>query len=77
MSTGVVKPKAASLLARALLTDWDDAAGRFGKVIPKDYKRVLAFDACNSGHGTTYSECFREGARIEIEDYIKTRLKTH
>ncbi len=39
--------------------------------------RLLAFDACKSGHGTTYSECFREGAKIEIEDYIKTRLKTH
>jgi pimeloyl-ACP methyl ester carboxylesterase len=39
--------------------------------------RLLAFDACNSGHGTTYTECFREGAKVEIEDYIKTRLKAH
>jgi len=39
--------------------------------------RVLAFDACQRGHGTTYTDCFREGAKIEIEDYIKTRLKTH
>jgi pimeloyl-ACP methyl ester carboxylesterase len=39
--------------------------------------RVLAFDACQKGHGTTYSECFREGARVEIEDYIKTRLRAH
>lgn len=37
--------------------------------------RVLAFDACQKGHGTTYSDCFREGARVEIEDYIKARLK--
>ena len=39
--------------------------------------RVLAFDACQKGHGTTYSDCFRQGAKIEIEDYIKTRLKVH
>lgn len=39
--------------------------------------RLFAFDACAKGHGTTYSECFREGARVEIEDYIKTRLQAH
>jgi hypothetical protein len=39
--------------------------------------RILAFDACHSGHGTTYSECFRVGARVEIEHYIKTRLAGH
>jgi pimeloyl-ACP methyl ester carboxylesterase len=38
--------------------------------------RIVAFDACRRGHGTTYSECFREGARVEIENYIKTRLRT-
>jgi pimeloyl-ACP methyl ester carboxylesterase len=37
--------------------------------------RLLAFDACNAGHLTTYSDCFREGAKVEIADYIKTRLK--
>jgi pimeloyl-ACP methyl ester carboxylesterase len=37
--------------------------------------RIIAFDACQDGHATTYSDCFREGARVEIEDYIKTRLK--
>jgi pimeloyl-ACP methyl ester carboxylesterase len=36
--------------------------------------RIIAFDACMRGHGTTYSECFRTGARREIEDYIKLRL---
>lgn len=36
--------------------------------------RLLAFDACQKGHGTTYTDCFRQGARIEIEDYIKSRL---
>jgi hypothetical protein len=37
--------------------------------------RIIAFDACHKGHGTTYSECFREGAKVEIEDYIKQRLQ--
>jgi pimeloyl-ACP methyl ester carboxylesterase len=36
--------------------------------------RILAFDACQKGHGTTYSECFRTGARVEIEYYVKARL---
>ena len=31
-----------SAVASRLLADWDAAAGRFGKVMPKDYKRVLA-----------------------------------
>ena len=30
-----------SAVAARLLADWDLAAPRFGKVIPKDYKRVL------------------------------------
>jgi glutamate synthase (NADPH/NADH) large chain len=30
-----------SAVARALLTDWDDAVERFGKIMPKDFKRVL------------------------------------
>jgi pimeloyl-ACP methyl ester carboxylesterase len=36
--------------------------------------RILAFDVCGAGHGTTYTECFRTGARVEIEDYLKQRL---
>ena len=39
--------------------------------------RLVAFDACNAGHGTTYTECFRSGARAEIEDYMKERLAQH
>jgi pimeloyl-ACP methyl ester carboxylesterase len=39
--------------------------------------RLLAFDACQGGHGTTYSDCFREGAKVEIADYVKTRLRAH
>jgi glutamate synthase (NADPH/NADH) large chain len=31
-----------SAVAHALLTDWDDAVERFTKVMPKDFKRVLA-----------------------------------
>jgi glutamate synthase (NADPH) large chain len=30
-----------SAVAHALLTDWDDAVERFGKIMPKDFKRVL------------------------------------
>jgi glutamate synthase (NADPH/NADH) large chain len=31
-----------SSVAAALLADWDNAVGRFSKVMPRDYKRVLA-----------------------------------
>ena len=31
-----------STVARELLRDWDDAVGRFGKIMPKDFKRVHA-----------------------------------
>ena len=30
-----------SAVAAALLTDWDRAATRFSKIMPRDYKRVL------------------------------------
>jgi glutamate synthase (NADPH) large chain len=30
-----------STVAAALLADWTQAVGRFGKVMPRDYKRVL------------------------------------
>ena len=30
-----------SAVAKDLLTEWEDAVGRFGKVMPKDFKRVL------------------------------------
>jgi len=39
--------------------------------------RVLAFDACQRGHATAYSDCFRQGAKVEIENYIKSRLEVH
>ncbi len=56
----------------------DDDFDRPGELAPLESipgVRILAFDACHRGHGTTYSDCFREGARAEIEDYIKSRLK--
>jgi glutamate synthase (NADPH/NADH) large chain len=31
-----------SAVAAGLLADWDAALARFGRVMPKDYKRVLA-----------------------------------
>ena len=31
-----------SVVAARLLDDWDDALSRFGKIMPKDYKRVLS-----------------------------------
>jgi glutamate synthase (NADPH/NADH) large chain len=31
-----------SAVASALLADWDRSVGRFSKVMPRDYKRVLA-----------------------------------
>jgi glutamate synthase (NADPH/NADH) large chain len=30
-----------SAVAAGLLADWDAAAARFGRIMPKDYKRVL------------------------------------
>jgi pimeloyl-ACP methyl ester carboxylesterase len=63
----------------ALIFAWsDDDFDRPADLAPLESipgVRLLAFDACRSGHKTTYTECFREGARAEIEDYIKTRLK--
>ena len=34
-----------STVAARLLADWDAAKGRFVKVIPRDYKRVLMAEA--------------------------------
>ncbi|MGH3826369.1 MAG: glutamate synthase large subunit, partial [Pseudonocardiaceae bacterium] len=34
-----------SAVAHALLADWDEAVDRFGKVMPKDFKRVMAAQA--------------------------------
>jgi glutamate synthase (NADPH/NADH) large chain len=51
-----------SAVARALLTDWDDAVERFGKVMPKDYKRVLRARAAAEREGRDVNEAIMEAA---------------
>ena len=40
-------------VAARLLADWDDAAGRFTKVLPRDYARVLAARELAESEGST------------------------
>jgi glutamate synthase (NADPH/NADH) large chain len=51
-----------SVVAHALLTDWDDAVERFGKVMPKDYKRVLRARAAAEREGRDVNEAIMEAA---------------
>ncbi|MCO1656539.1 glutamate synthase large subunit [Pseudonocardia sp. S2-4] len=51
-----------SAVARALLTDWDDQVARFGKVIPKDYKRVLQAREAAERDGRNVDEAIMEAA---------------
>ena len=51
-----------SAVARALLADWDSAVDRFGKVMPKDYKRVLAAQAKAERDGRDVNEAIMEAA---------------
>lgn len=51
-----------SAVARGLLTDWDAAAARFGKVIPKDYKRVLQAREAAERDGRNVDEAIMEAA---------------
>jgi glutamate synthase (NADPH) large chain len=51
-----------SAVAHALLTDWDDAVERFGKVMPKDYKRVLRARAAAERDGRDVNEAIMEAA---------------
>ncbi len=51
-----------SAVARALLTDWDTAVDRFGKVMPKDYKRVLQARAAAERDGRDVNEAIMEAA---------------
>ncbi|HTK63937.1 MAG TPA: glutamate synthase large subunit [Pseudonocardia sp.] len=51
-----------SAVAHALLTDWDTAVGRFGKVMPKDFKRVLAAQAAAQRDGRDVNEAIMEAA---------------
>ncbi|MFC4942313.1 glutamate synthase large subunit [Pseudonocardia sp. GCM10023141] len=51
-----------SAVARALLTSWDDAVGRFSKVMPKDYKRVLEARAAAERDGRDIDTAIMEAA---------------
>ncbi len=51
-----------SAVAHALLTDWDTAVDRFGKVMPKDFKRVLAAQAAAQRDGRDVNEAIMEAA---------------
>jgi glutamate synthase (NADPH/NADH) large chain len=51
-----------STVAHALLTDWDVAVERFGKVMPKDYKRVLQAQEAAEREGRDVNEAIMEAA---------------
>ncbi|WP_285486919.1 glutamate synthase large subunit [Amycolatopsis taiwanensis] len=51
-----------SAVARVLLADWDVAVERFGKVMPKDYKRVLHAQAAAERDGRDVNEAIMEAA---------------
>ncbi len=51
-----------SALAHALLTDWDSAVERFGKVMPKDYKRVLQARFAAERDGRDVDDAIMEAA---------------
>jgi glutamate synthase (NADPH/NADH) large chain len=48
--------------ARELLADWDTAVERFGKVMPKDFKRVLAAQDSAEREGRDVNEAIMEAA---------------
>ncbi|MGH3697077.1 MAG: glutamate synthase large subunit [Pseudonocardiaceae bacterium] len=51
-----------SAVAHGLLADWDTAVDRFGKVMPKDFKRVLAAQAAAQRDGRDVDEAIMEAA---------------
>ena len=51
-----------SAVARRLLGDWETAVERFGKVMPKDYKRVLQAQAKAEREGRDVNEAIMEAA---------------
>jgi glutamate synthase (NADPH/NADH) large chain len=51
-----------SAVAHALLADWNSAADRFCKVMPKDFKRVLAAQATAERDGRDVNEAIMEAA---------------
>jgi glutamate synthase (NADPH/NADH) large chain len=51
-----------SAVAHTLLADWDTAVDRFSKVMPKDFKRVLAAQAAAQRDGRDVNEAIMEAA---------------
>ena len=51
-----------SAVAHRLLTDWDNAVERFSKVMPKDFKRVLAARSAAEREGRDVNEAIMEAA---------------
>jgi glutamate synthase (NADPH) large chain len=51
-----------SAVARELLRDWDEAAGRFGKIMPKDFKRVMLARETAEREGRDVNEAIMEAA---------------
>ncbi|MBW0089632.1 glutamate synthase large subunit [Pseudonocardia sp. KRD-184] len=51
-----------SAVAKTLLTEWDDNVGRFGKVMPRDFKRVLEAREAAEREGRNVDEAVMEAA---------------
>ncbi|SFT05429.1 glutamate synthase large subunit [Saccharopolyspora flava] len=51
-----------SAVARELLADWDTAVERFGKVMPRDFKRVLEARSAAEREGRDVNEAIMEAA---------------
>ncbi|GGS36865.1 glutamate synthase large subunit [Actinokineospora fastidiosa] len=51
-----------SAVARSVLADWDSVVSRFTKVMPKDYKRVLAARAAAEAEGRDIDQAIMEAA---------------
>ena len=51
-----------SAVAHALLRDWDEAAGRFGKIMPKDFKRVMLARETAEREGRDVNQAIMEAA---------------
>jgi glutamate synthase (NADPH) large chain len=51
-----------SAVAKELLTEWDDAVNRFGKIMPKDFKRVLKAREAAERDGRDVNEAIMEAA---------------
>ncbi len=51
-----------SSVAKQLLTEWEDAVGRFGKVMPKDFKRVLKAREAAERDGRDVNQAIMEAA---------------